>query len=402
MNHRTLRDLTLMSASMITIIGTTAIAASLPQMSDAFASTPNAEFLVRIALTLPALAAALSALWLGRSIDRWGRKPLFVTAMIVYGVAGSAGFFLTSLPAILVTRFILGVAVAAITACATALIADYTERDNLGRSMGRQSLFMALGNVVFVFLSGILAQQHWRWPFLLYTVAFLILPGVIWQIQEPRRVRTVGKILADAGETLPARRTALVCMIGFFNMVVYFMVPAYLPFFLRSFQLSSSVKVGTLLALVGVSWALASSQYPRLRRFLSFEGVVALAFATMGMAYLLLGMSVSYPQAIFALVLIGMGLGIIVPNLNAWLLSFIPAAHKGRALGTLIFCVFMGQFLSPVITQPLTSQLGLGLSYRLAGSALLLLALVATFVLIIAQRRRPGASLTLLAKTAKR
>ena len=110
----TFRDLTLMVASSITIIGTTAIAASLPKMSDAFASTSHGHFLVKVSLTLPALTAGLCAVPMGMITDRWGRKQLFVVALILYSTAGSAGFFLNSLYAILVSRLLLGVAVSAV------------------------------------------------------------------------------------------------------------------------------------------------------------------------------------------------------------------------------------------------------------------------------------------------
>jgi MFS family permease len=87
-----LRDLTLMASSMIAIIGTTAIAASLPGMSDAYALTPNGRFLVNVALTLPALSIALFAPLMGLVIDRWGRKKIFIASLVLYGLSGTAGF----------------------------------------------------------------------------------------------------------------------------------------------------------------------------------------------------------------------------------------------------------------------------------------------------------------------
>jgi MFS family permease len=386
----TLRDLTLMLASMITIIGTTVIAPSLPEMADFFGGSPNA-FLVRISLTIPALSAGLFGPLTGLVIDRWGRKRVFVAALVLYGLSGTSGFFLSSLPAILVSRFILGIAVAALTICATALIGDYTHRSKLANSMGRQSLFMAFGNVIFVSLSGVLADSNWRWPFLIYAVSFLILPSAMLLITEPRPT-------SDAGETspgnmkqqMPVGRTAFVCMVGFVNMVVYFMVPVYLPFYVRSFSDSNSMKVGGLLALVGLSWGISSSQYYRLRKSLSFERIAMLALVLIATAYLLLSSATGYYIMIVGLVLAGVGLGTILPNLNAWLLSFVPTAVKGRAIGTLVFFVFMGQFFSPVITQPLTTAVGISRSYLIAGMLLVSTTLACGLYEFQQRRRHKG------------
>lgn len=369
MNCRgTLRELTLMAASMITIIGTTAISPSLPQMADFFGATPHGRFLVRISLSLPALSAGLFGPLTGFVIDRWGRKRVFVGSLILYGISGALGFFLTSLSAILVSRFILGISVAAITTCATALIGDYSQQSKLGTFMGRQSLFMAFGNVLFLSLSGVLADLDWRWPFLIYGIAFLILPGALLLITEPQLRRDAEeKVTEAAKEAMPVAKTAFVCVVGFANMVVYFMVPVYLPFLVHSFPDINSMKVGGLLALVGLTWGLSSSQYHRLGKRLSFERIALLALALIAAGYFLLSSATNYLAMIVALILVGIGLGTIVPNLNAWLLSFVPAVMKGRAIGTLVFFVFLGQFFSPVITQPLISAVGISRSFLIAG-----------------------------------
>jgi MFS family permease len=371
-----LRDLTLMSSSMIAIIGTTAIAASLPKMSDAYASTPNGRFLVNIALTLPALAIALFAPLMGLVIDRWGRKKLFAAFLVLYGLSGTAGFYAPSLEEILVTRFLLGVSVAGITTCATVLIADYSDKATLGKFMGQQSLFMALGNVIFVSLGGVLANHSWRWPFMIYAIAFVVLPGVIFLIIEPRLAADMQAMVASGQyETLPAAQTVLIYFLCFINMIVYFMVPVYLPFYVNSFPGNDSARSGALLALVGLTWGITSTQYHRLRRKVTFGQIVIAAFTLMGVAHLLLASASSYVIVIFALVLIGIGLGVVLPNLNAWLLSFAPATVSGRLVGGLVFFGFIGQFVSPIITRPLSTEFGISTSYFIAGTVLLFIAL---------------------------
>ncbi|WP_410513075.1 MFS transporter [Paenibacillus sp. BR2-3] len=316
-------------------------------------------------------------------------KRVFVAALLLYGISGISGFFLTSLSLILITRFILGISVAALTTSATALIGDYAHESKLATSMGRQSLFMAFGNVLFVSLSGVLADFNWRWPFLIYAISLLILPTAIWLITETRTTRSPDggtSQVETTKEPMPKARTAFVCIIAFVNMVVYFMVPVYLPFYVQSFSDGNSMKSGGLLAVVGLSWGIVSSQYHRLRNSLSFERITMLALSLVVTAYVLLSLATGYYVMILALVMIGLGLGTILPNLNAWLLSVVPVALKGRAIGTMALFSFMGQFFSPMITEPLTKAVGISRSYLLTG--MLLVPLVVASGLYELQQRR--------------
>lgn len=386
-----IRDLLLMVASSITIIGTTAIAASLPMMSDAFASTAHGHYLVKISLTVPALTAGLFAVPMGQIVDRWGRKPLFLASLVLYGGAGCAGFVLHSLYGILVSRLLLGIAVSAVATCATALIADYTSKDQIGRVMGRQSLFMALGNVVFVFAGGLLATQGWRWPFLLYAVGFVLIPGVVLLISEPRRAaKPAEPELREEAAPMAIGTITFTYVLLFVNMLVYFMVPVYLPFYLSSFSGENSVRAGALLSVVGVAWAIASTQYKRLARRLPYDRITVLTFALLGAAYVLLGTASAYPVVVVALILTGAGLGSTIPNLNAWMLAVTPPAVKGRVIGTRVSTTFLGQCISPVVTAPLVAALGIGQSYVIAGVLMLgVSAGTAVFLAVRARRASP-------------
>jgi MFS family permease len=64
-----------------------------------------------------------------------------------------------------------------------------------------------------------------------------------------------------------------------------------------------------------------------------------------------------------------------MPNMSIWLMTTVPEAIRGRALGGLSTAIFLGQFLSPIITQPFTRTLGLGTVYAIAGGILVVIAL---------------------------
>lgn len=65
-----------------------------------------------------------------------------------------------------------------------------------------------------------------------------------------------------------------------------------------------------------------------------------------------------------------------MPNMTVWVSAAVPDAIRGRALGGLSTALFLGQFLSPIVTQPISLKFGLGLTYSYAGGLLLILAIV--------------------------
>lgn len=116
---------TLLLSSSLTVMAGATIAPSLPALRDYFAATPNADYWVRLVLTMPALFIAIGAPFVGTIIDRFGPKPLLALAVLLYGIAGSSGAVLNAIGLILIGRVLLGLSVAGIMTTATALIADY-------------------------------------------------------------------------------------------------------------------------------------------------------------------------------------------------------------------------------------------------------------------------------------
>lgn len=107
----------------------------------------------------------------------------------------------------------------------------------------------------------------------------------------------------------------------------------------------------------------------------------------MGTGYLIFGSAMSLWQAWAGLAICGLGFGMLMPNLNLWVAAITPEAFRGRVLGALGAAIFLGQFFSPVITEPMRDGAGLDMLFQGAGLALLLGALV-IFSLFAARRMK--------------
>ncbi|MEG3844449.1 MFS transporter [Microcoleus sp. herbarium14] len=374
----------LLSVSMLTVMASATIAPSLPAMRQHFAAVPNADYWVRLVLTLPALFIAVSAPLIGVSIDRLGRKPLLVGSLALYALAGSSGLWLTALNSILWGRALLGLSVAGIMVTATALIADYYTGAARGQFLGWQAAFTALGGVAFLSLGGWLADLNWRDPFLIYFVALPFLPCVLLFLPEPPRSnsRTILDPIPDDPASLPVGLVALTYGIALLTQIVFYTIPVQIPFYLQELFNATASQSGMAIALCTLCSAIASFQYQRLKSRLTFFGIYGIAFLNMALGYGVLSIASTYAIVLVGLAIAGLGLGLLMPNMNLCLTSSTPSTFRGRILGGLTTSFFFGQFLSPVISQPLSQAYGLNRTYGIAGAAMAVLAAIALAIVM--------------------
>jgi len=372
---------TLLFTSTLTVMAGATIAPSLPDMRNYFSSVENADYLVRLVLTLPALFIVIGSPISGVIIDRFGRKPLLAASVLFYGLAGSSGFVLNSLGSILIGRALLGLAVGAIMTSATTLIADYYVGAARAYFMGLQAAFMGFGGVVFLSLGGWLAEFNWHAPFLIYLFALVILPFIVLFLYEPNRpiIRTTSQGTEQLDQSfLPIKLLVLIYGVAVLTQIIFYMIPVQLPFYLKSLTNASASQSGLAIAFATLFSSFASLAYGRVKTRLDFISILTLIFGLLGVGYVIIGRVQSYEQILIGLAVSGLGLGLLMPNLTVWVSAVVTDALRGRALGGVTTFFFFGQFLSPIFSQPLSEQIGLGTTYSLAGGLLLLLAL--TFV----------------------
>ena len=366
----------LLLTSTLTVMSGATIAPSLPAMQQHFADVPNSALLVRLVLTIPALFIAIGGLFAGQLVDRLGRKPLLVGSTLLYGLAGASGLILNSLGAILVGRALLGLSVAGIMTGVTTLIADYYTGQSRANFMGLQAAFMGLGGVVFLSVGGFVADLNWRFPFLIYLTAWGICGAIAFFLYEPKR-----EVVSQNGEntvqsSMPIGVLAMIYGVALFYMVAFYLIPVQLPFYLQNFDNASASAAGLAIAVSTLASAIASLRYGFVKERLGYVQIVTVSFGVAAVGYFIIGIAGSYNLVLIGLIVAGLGFGLLMPNLNVWLSSIISDALRGRALGGLTTFFFLGQFLSPLVSQPVTNAVGLGRTYFITGIALVVIAFI--------------------------
>ncbi len=379
--NRFFTRLTLLLLSSLTVMTGATLSAALPPLRSYFADLPRVDFWVRILLTTPALFIVISGPIAGSLIDRLGRKRPLILGVVIYGFAGLSGMVVRSLPGLLIGRAVLGMAVTVIFTAATALIADYYHGQARARFLGLQSAFMAVSSVVFIFLGGVLADIGWQYSFLIYGVALLILPLAIFSLFEPDH-HPASENDTDQQKTLfgAVSPKVLFWIFGLTHLgqIIFYTIPVQLPFYLRDLNISSAGIGGLITGFNSLMMSLAGLIFYRIRKNISYLRMVRLTFGLITIGYLILGLTSKLSILLVGLAVAGLGLGLNNPNLTTWLVNVTPPNLRGRALGTRVTVLFLGQFLSPILAQPLINAGDIPLAYLAAaglGGVILIFAL---------------------------
>lgn len=361
--------LALFSMAAMTILGNAVISTALPQISSHFETlivnkhsftATHLDVLVRLILTMPAVVVMLLSPVAGHLMDSFGKLKFVYPAMALWSLAGVSGYFLNNIYYILASRAIFGIATAFIMTGASALLADYFSKGGFNRresALSLQSFFCAVGGSIFISLGGFLSSFSWRLPFLVYGSGILIIILASFFLFEPRKLKFFDE--EEKNDHVNYWRFFAIYFVGFFNMLVFYIIPTQLPYFMEN-QLHVDPKyIGFSIALSAFFYGLFSLFYKNVAKYLSIKNIYSISFVIMGLTYLSLYLFHSYWAINFALMLIGIGGGFMLVNNSAYLFKICPAHSRGKAYGILASCMFFGQFISPMVTQPIVRVIGL-------------------------------------------
>ncbi|MBX9736599.1 MAG: MFS transporter [Phycisphaerales bacterium] len=329
------------------------VAPALPLIAENFKAVPHADLLSRLVITMPALAIALTGMFAGTLADRWGRRPLLLSALVLYAIAGTSGLYLDNLYAILAGRFLLGLAVAGIMTAASTMIGDLLQGESRQRFLGLQAACMSAGGVLFIPLGGVLTQFSYHAPFAVYAASLLVIPLAAATLAETRRPKSEQAPRPAA----TAARLSLAILIAILTLAILLQVAFYLgpvqaAFLIKDKFQGSGLASGIAVAVMTLTAAIVSLNFARITRGRSPWLIATVTSIGMSVGCFIIANASSFGMVVLGLAIFGVGAGFIMPNLMSWLMRLASESARGRATGALTAAIFAGQFLSPLVFQP--------------------------------------------------
>ncbi|MBB3236684.1 MFS transporter [Phyllobacterium endophyticum] len=370
------RAVALMMTASLTVMTAATISPALPGLEKQFASGETHTLLIRLLVPAPSLAVILVAPWCGAIADRSGRRRMLLAGLVLFIISGSAGLVLPTLASIMVSRFCLGVALAMIMTAQTALMGDYFSGRALHSISSAQVSARNFGGFVFIVIAGLLATIEARLPFAVYALPALALPFFWRIIADPPSSMPVEQHTTSAA---PSRLQPIVYFLALGQMVttmLFFVMPTQLPFFLSGQGYSSPAVTGAALGTLMLAGGSAALYYSHLRAAIGHAGNWACGFGLMALGFAALVTTKTGMAVFFGCAAIGAGYALAIPGFIALSLGATAPERRGKTGALLTGSVFLGQFLSPLISSPAISEWGwrvsgIGIAAVLAALALI-------------------------------
>ena len=135
--------------------------------------------------------------FLGRALDRWGRRPFLLLGLLGYAVAMVVFCLADTIFLLTVARFVQGLGQAFLWISAYTIVADVAYETGRGHDFGTIDEATSRGAIIgtmaglFVWLglanTGLDDRQVWFWLFAAYTVPALLALGISWRgVRETR------------------------------------------------------------------------------------------------------------------------------------------------------------------------------------------------------------------------
>lgn len=159
-------------ALMAVIASVTGLNVAQPDLAIEFDASQS-EVLWFINLYTISLAALL--LPLGALGDRWGRKPMLLAGLVVFGLANAAAALASSTEMMLASRFVSGVGAAMIMPVTLAVITSTFPEGERAKGIGVWTAVGGGGGLLGMYLSAVLVDvATWRWLFALPIALVLV------------------------------------------------------------------------------------------------------------------------------------------------------------------------------------------------------------------------------------
>jgi MFS family permease len=334
-----------------------AVAPALPAMAAHFAAGSDGAFFAQMVMAVPALMIIVSSALTGFLAERLGRRAVLLTALLLYAASGLACAVIPSAAGLIAARLLLGFAAGMVMTCSMSIVADFPEGPERDRVLGWASAGAAFMAVLALTFGGLLVEAlGWRGPFALYALALIVL-AVAW-----RAVDNQAQGLRHAGE--PRRRvTPLLWPVLLLTLVLtigLFMPGIQGPFLLQAEGVTQAATQGLILASYSLTAAIVAAFYGRIAAVLAMRGRIVLAALGLGGGALLMaGLHGGATTLALGCIVTGAGAGLVEPVTVSLALQRTPAALHTRAIGVLLGAVFLGQFLNPLLIDPLRASLGI-------------------------------------------
>ena len=383
--------LSISSIPLVMTLGNSMLIPVLPVMENEIGISPFQSSMI---ITIYSIVAILLIPLAGFLSDHIGRKKVIIPSLIITAIGGLisawAGWKMDNpYSMILIGRALQGVGAAGAFPIVLPLVGDMFKTDEeVSSSLGLIETSNTLGKVLSPILGSFLAGFVWFIPFFSIPIFCLVSILLMWFLvktpnkrQEPIPFKTFINNIKDTFKN-NWKWLYAVFIIGIILMLVLFAVLFYLSDTFEKVYDIKGVKKGLFLAIPLGALCLASyitgkfiKENKVLMKWITFSGILLLA-----VSIVMLSFSKAMWLMLTLFVLSGIGIGVGLPCLDAFITSGIAKEERGTVSSIYSSMRFIGVAAGPPIMALMMKYTENSLFYILGG--LSAIAAIATFIAI--------------------
>lgn len=332
-------------AAGATVFGAQGISPALPAVQKALGISDSQVGLITAAYMLPGV---LMAMPLGWAADRFGRRVVFGSMALLYGVAGFAEAFSPGFTTLISLRVVQGIGYAALMPLSMTLIADkFSTREQVKAQASRQ-VSLALGEFTLPVVGATLAGISWRAPFAFQglMIVFAIIGFIV--LDDTKAPMHEGGYRGELGLALRAPGMSAVLGAGFLRFWCKFALVGYLPTILVTRTGASLTQAAVVLSIA--SGIAAGINFLVVRALRHFRASAMLMVAVIGVSVslVLFAFVPSWQVGVAVAVLFGMSDGTLQVLQNVFVAVAAPARVRGGLIAFSGMTRNLGKLVAPL------------------------------------------------------
>ncbi len=344
--------------TMIAVMEVSVISPVLPAIASSFRITSREANLLIVVFTMPGIF--LSPL-MGILADRFGRKQVLIPSLIVFGICGSACFFVDRFSLLLLLRLMQGAGSASIGSLNQTIIGDIFPGKKRIRAMGYNSSVVSVGTLIYPAIGGAVALLGWHYPFLISSLAFPVALAVALDLStpEPENNRKFREYLKTSF-ALIKRRNVLSLYFGTMAafILLYGILLAFYPFLMRQRFGATTLEIGLVISATSIGAITGALNLGRLSEIFSPKKLIVSSFAIFMVSFSMAFFSDNIYLFAIPVFIHGFANGLLIPNIQTQISIIAPMEIRGAFMSLNSSVLRLGQTIGPLASGVILSGAG--------------------------------------------
>ena len=342
----------ILSISLLNIMMNAGLVPVMSAISNEFADA--SPTLLKFNLSIAAIFSIIFSLLTGY-LDRFlPKKKILLVGLLMYAAGGMGTGLARSIGEMLAFRALLGAGAGTCLPLATGFIAEFYEGEERKQAIGFAFFAANLAAVVLPLVGGILAEKNWRYAFVVYGIALVVLVFTMLFIPNREKEKVTGEF-----KLFYFSRTVIFATLGYMFVTMLFLsLPSNISVFLEEEQYGT---VSTVAYINSTSTFITMFVNLNFRRIFSSikDKVFPLGLLLCGLGFATLSISQNLATVLIGKVMIGTTMGMLHPFWSYKVTQTTPREHATSALSLVNSGFRMGTFISPVFFLLADSTLGI-------------------------------------------